>query len=397
MKLPEIMLVSLEGLKANTLRTVLTILGVIIGVLAIVLLISLSLEVSSQVAGNIKSLGSNLFFVFPADPQSNVAAFVTSKLRPKHARDIEQKSSYNIAASSLINKTAVVKYGKKSRGTTVVTGSLPNLPYVRDWEVVKGRFIKKSDLVSNRKVCVICQEVNRDLFRSVDPIGRNLVINGRNFKIIGVMAKKGLFFNINLDDQVFIPLTTAQRFFNTSELNFIMVKVINADHIGPSMAETERILAKHLSENDFYVQSQGETLDIFYQITSILTIMLGAIATISLVVGGIGIMNIMTVAVTERTKEIGIRKAVGAKDSDILLQFLAEAMLISLMGGLIGIIISYAVAYLISFFYPTFNFSISHFAVLLAVIFAFSIGTFFGVYPAYKASNLDPITALHYE
>ena len=397
MKLPEIMLVSLEGLKANTLRTVLTILGVIIGVLAIVLLISLSLEVSSQVAGNIKSLGSNLFFVFPADPQSNVAAFVTSKLRPKHARDIEQKSSYNIAASSLINKTAVVKYGKKSRGTTVVTGSLPNLPYVRDWEVMKGRFIKKSDLVSNRKVCVICQEVNRDLFRSVDPIGRNLVINGRNFKIIGVMAKKGLFFNINLDDQVFIPLTTAQRFFNTSELNFIMVKVINANHIGASMAETERILAKHLSENDFYVQSQGQTLDIFYQITSILTIMLGAIATISLVVGGIGIMNIMTVAVTERTKEIGIRKAVGAKDSDILLQFLAEAMIISLMGGLIGIIISYAVAYLISFLYPTFNFSISHFAVLLAVIFAFSIGTFFGVYPAYKASNLDPITALHYE
>ena len=397
MKLPEIMLVSLEGLKANTLRTVLTILGVIIGVLAIVLLISLSLEVSSQVAGNIKSLGSNLFFVFPADPQSNVAAFVTSKLRPKHARDIEQKSSYNIAASSLINKTAIVKYGKKSRGTTVVTGSLPNLPYVRDWEVMKGRFIKKSDLVSNRKVCVICQEVNRDLFRSVDPIGRNLVINGRNFKIIGVMAKKGLFFNINLDDQVFIPLTTAQRFFNTSELNFIMVKVINANHIGASMAETERILAKHLSENDFYVQSQGQTLDIFYQITSILTIMLGAIATISLVVGGIGIMNIMTVAVTERTKEIGIRKAVGAKDSDILLQFLAEAMIISLMGGLIGIIISYAVAYLISFLYPTFNFSISHFAVLLAVIFAFSIGTFFGVYPAYKASNLDPITALHYE
>ncbi|MBW2552775.1 MAG: ABC transporter permease [Deltaproteobacteria bacterium] len=397
MKLPGIMLVSLEGLRSNTLRTMLTILGVIIGVLAIVLLISLSLEVSSQVAGNIKSLGSNLFFVFPADPQSNVAAFVTSKLRPKHARDIEQKSSYNIAASSLINKTAVVKYGKKSRGTTVVTGSLPNLPYVRDWEVVKGRFIKKSDLVSNRKVCVICQEVNRDLFRSVDPIGRNLVINGRNFKIIGVMAKKGLFFNINLDDQVFIPLTTAQRFFNTSELNFIMVKVVNANHIGPSMAETERILAKHLSENDFYVQSQGQTLDIFYQITSILTIMLGAIASISLVVGGIGIMNIMTVAVTERTKEIGIRKAVGAKDSDILLQFLAEAMLISLMGGLIGIIISYAVAYLISFFYPTFNFSISHFAVLLAVVFAFSIGTFFGVYPAYKASNLDPITALHYE
>jgi len=397
MKLPEILLVSLEGLKANTLRTILTVLGVIIGVLAIVVLISLALEVKSQIAGNIKSLGSNLYFVFPADPQRNNAAFVTSKLRPKHAKDIKKKSSYNVSVSPLINKTAVVKYGKKSRGTTVVTGCLPNIPYVRDWAVIKGRFIRKSDLVSNKKVCVICQAVNRDLFRSVDPIGRNMVINGRNFKVIGVMAKKGLFFNLNLDDQVFIPLSTAQKFFNTSELNFIMVKVVNADHIKPAMNATEKILKKHLSENDFYVQSQGETLDILYQITSILTIMLGAIASISLVVGGIGIMNIMTVAVTERTKEIGIRKAVGAKDSDILLQFLAEAMVISLMGGLIGIIISYIVAYLITFFYPTFHFAISYVAVLLAIIFSFSIGTFFGVYPAYKASNLDPIAALHYE
>jgi putative ABC transport system permease protein len=397
MKLPEIIHVSLEGLRANTLRTVLTALGVIIGVSAVVLLISLSLEVRSQVTGSIASLGSNTVFVLPSDPLSYNALFVASRLRIKHVKEIAQKSSYNVAASALVSRAGVVKYGKRSRSTTIILGATPIHTYVRDWKVVRGRFLRKSDLVSNRKVCVIGQAVNRDLFRSVDAIGRNLIINGRNFKVIGIMDKKGLLFKLNLDDQVFLPITTAHKFFNTNEVNTIMIKVTNAEHIKPVMAETKKILAKHLDENAFHVQSQGQTLDIFNQITSILTIMLGAIATISLVVGGIGIMNIMTVAVTERTKEIGIRKAVGAKDSDILFQFLIEAIVISLLGGLIGIVASYLVAYIITFLYPTFNLSISYLALIVAILFAFSIGTFFGVYPAYKAANLDPIIALHYE
>jgi len=396
-KAHEIIQVSVEGLRANKLRSALTILGVIIGVAAIVLLTSLSLEVRNQVTGSIKSLGSNLYFVFPADPKKQALAFVTSKLREWHARTIAQESSFGIVTSPVINKSAMVKHGKKSRGTSVITGTSPSFASVRDWKVEKGRFIGKSDLVSNRKICVIGQTLYQDLFQGVDPVGRKLVINGRNFQIVGLMEKKGLLFNINLDDYVFIPITTAQKFFNTTELNLIMAKVPEARHIVPSIAETTAILARHLDENDFYVQSQGQTLDIFNQITSILTIMLGAIATISLVVGGIGIMNIMTVAVTERTKEIGIRKAVGAKDGDILFQFLAESIIISLLGGVVGIIVSYAVAYGISLLYPTFQFSISYLALVVAMLFAFSIGTFFGVYPAFKASNLDPIIALHYE
>jgi putative ABC transport system permease protein len=396
-KVNEIFQVSLEGLRANKLRSLLTVLGVIIGVSAIVLLTSLSLEVKDQVSGSIKSLGSNIYFVFPADPNKQMLAFAVSKLRTSHSKDMAQKSSYGITTAPIINKGALVKYGKLTRGTTVITGTTPAFPIVRDWKVEKGRFFSKSDLVSNRKVCVIGYTVKKDLFRNVDPIGRKLTINGRNFQIVGLMEEKGLMLTINLDDYVFIPITTAKKFFNTSELNMIMAKVPLANQIDSSIAETTRILSRDLDENEFYVQSQGQTLDIFNQITSILTIMLGAIATISLVVGGIGIMNIMTVAVTERTKEIGIRKAVGAKDNDILFQFLAESIIISLLGGFIGIAVSYLVAYGISFLYPTFEFGISYIALVVAMLFAFAIGTFFGVYPAFKAASLDPIIALHYE
>jgi putative ABC transport system permease protein len=399
MNLLEYIQLSLIGLKVNKLRSALTILGVIIGVVSIVLLISLTLEARSEITGSIEKLGTNLYLVLPGNPnRPGSARFVKNKLRFKHAKEISKYGSYNIIVAPTISRMTPVKYGNKLRETTMVTGTTPDFTRVRNWKVREGHFFSESDLIASRRVCVIGQSVKKDLFKNANPVGEKLTIKGKKFKVIGTMESKGLQLNIDMDDEVFIPLTTAQRLFGTFELTFIFVHVPRAADINLSIEQTKRILlSKDLAKEDFVVQSQGEILKIFYRISSILTIMLGSIAAISLVVGGIGIMNIMTVAVIERTKEIGICKAVGAREKEIMFQFLSEAVLLSLIGGIIGIAISYGVAWLASFFVHTFSVRISFLAVLIAFVFAGAIGVFSGVYPAYKAAKLDPIEALRYE
>ncbi|MFN3476817.1 MAG: ABC transporter permease [Candidatus Methylomirabilales bacterium] len=407
MNLFECTQVSLETVMANKLRSTLTTLGVAIGSMAIILLISISLGVKEEVTGVVKGLGSNLYLVLPGRSgltpggggRGGAIRGTSSinKLRLQHAEKLERESSYHIAVSPVLNSPATVGYGREVKNDTMVTGALPNFPSVRSWPVARGTFLKKADVDLSRRVAVIGKSLEEALFKSGDALGKPISIAGEKFQVIGLMESKGQLFDLDLDNQVFIPLTTAQRVFGTNTISLIFVHVPQAEEITPAMEEAKRLLSSSLGPDDFSVKSQGETLEALQSIAAILTIMLGSIAGISLIVGGIGIMNIMIVSVTERTREIGLRKAVGAQDRDILIQFLNEAILLSLLGGCFGITLSYLLAFGISKSFPTFSVSISPSAIALGLLFSIGVGTFFGVYPAFKAASLDPIEALRHE
>jgi putative ABC transport system permease protein len=397
----ELVRVSMEAVAANKLRSVLTMLGVAIGSMAIILLISISLGVKAQISGVVEGLGSNLYVILPGKQERGGFARggrpTVNNLRLQHAEKLQRQSGFHLTVSPVFNAPTTVGYGKTSRDSALVTGAMPNFPQVRNWPVAQGTFLKQSDIDLMRRVVVIGKSIESTLFEGIDPLGKHLSLGGERFQIIGVMQSKGQLFDLDLDNQVFVPLPTAQRVFGSNSVSLIFVHVPKAEDIPPAMAEAVQILSRSLSPEDYSVKSQGETLEAFQTIATILTIMLGSIAGISLVVGGIGIMNIMIVSVVERTREIGLRKALGARDWEILLQFLSESTVLSLLGSVLGITLSYACALVISKAYPTFSVSISPFAVALALLFSLGVGTFFGVYPAFKASSLDPIDALRHE
>lgn len=402
----ESVLIAFEGLKANKLRAILTMLGIIIGVGAVVAMVSLGLGVQQKVQNSIAGLGSNLLIVTPGSnsPSGGVrlAAGSNITLTKQDGKAISQQVSGINAVAPAVSQQFQIIYGNQNWKTSV-QGATPEFLAIRNFEVASGTFFSTSDEDTRARVAVIGDTVATNLFGGVSPVGQTIRIGQAPFRVIGVLGSKGQSsMGSDQDDVVIVPLTTAQeRLMGISYVHNINIQV-ESDEIMDKVQEDVATLLRsrhHLAQNttdDFTVRNLTSLMTTMKETTGTLTLFLGSVAAISLLVGGIGIMNIMLVSVTERTREIGIRKALGATYNNILLQFIIEAVVIGVTGGLLGILLGVVGARIVSLI-AGWNTVISYIAIFSAFTISVMIGLFFGIYPARKAALLDPIEALRYE
>ncbi len=412
MLLSENFMISIRALRANKMRSALTMLGIIIGVAAVVALLSIGNGASASITSDVESMGSNVIAIRPGQMAATFANQASST-----SNSYLYLSDYERLASSLRGVAGIspeyqdaltVKYGSSSYSVPV-SGVGENYFSIRSYELAHGRLLTERDRNLEARVAVIGANTAEDLFGNLNPVGKTIKIKGVSFEVVGVLASKGSAGLQDPDSGVFIPLETgyAKLFGSSATVNgqqavkVILISSESSDAVDAMMAQSEYLLRREhrldpTEESDFNIASQNDALETLNTITQTLTIFLGVIATISLLVGGIGIMNIMLVSVTERTKEIGLRKAVGARKGQILTQFLIETMVISLLGGLIGIALGVG----ISLGMTALNLIIADISIstiLMAFFFAVIVGAFFGIYPAYRAASLHPIEALRYE
>lgn len=394
--------IALRALRRNLMRTLLTTLGMIIGVAAVIASISIGNGAKAQVEGQIASLGQNVISVFPGSFSSGGARGgwgSMSTLSPEEAQMILEQIPGVVAVSCEVRDRQQVM-GAGQNWNTSVQGESPDYLSVRGWSLADGVMFTEADVKAAAKVAVVGRTIADKLFADNDPIGETLRIRNMPFKILGVLKPKGVnFFGQDQDDVVLIPYTSAmRRVMGRQFLSAILIQAAGPEQMSRIQQSTTELLQQRRQgrEPDFTVRSQLELAQAATASTKTMTILIGSIAGISLVVGGIGIMNIMLVSVRERTREIGIRMAVGARGNDILLQFLIEAVTLSAIGGILGIIVGVGSSYVIAANtdWPTMT---SPTAIFVAFIFSAAVGVFFGFYPARKAAQLDPIEALRYE
>ncbi|MGB7114554.1 MAG: ABC transporter permease [Anaerolineales bacterium] len=399
---------ALESLATNKTRSGLTIIGIVIGVAAVIAIVSIGRGAEGTITGSIQGIGTNLLFVFQGgseevrNPKPLTMGDAEAMTDPFQAPSV-------VGVAPILQDSVKVTAGGEST-TTQISGVTPDYGPVRNANVSEGEFINQEHLLGQASVALLGTEVAEDLFaRTAGLVGETVRIEGRPFRVIGVLESKGGSGFSNEDDVILVPLTTAQtrliRRSSHDNVDMIMVQAFSADTVPSASQEISHILqTRHrtaIGADDFTIFTQQDFLDTAQTITSVLTIFLGGIAAISLLVGGIGIMNIMLVSVTERTREIGLRKALGARRIDILVQFLTESALLSLIGGVIGIglgaLISYAVGRIAAASDTPLTPSIGLDTVLLATLFSAAVGLFFGLYPANRAASLEPVEALRYE
>ena len=397
-------LMAWSSLIANKMRSLLTMLGIIIGVAAVIALVSIGYGVRQQITESISSLGSNLLMVYPGAPRTPGVRPVSGANKTIKMGDYEAISKMDSvqAASPVASNSYLTVYMSKN-WTTTVNGANADFQYVNNWTMKSGRFITDSQIERRERVAVIGATVAKNLFGNEDPIGKDIRIDKNSFKIVGVLDEKGSgAMGNDQDDVIVVPYTTMmERVMGVDYLRMVYIQAKEGEDLERVQADIENILRvrhgiKNSDLDDFNVNNMASIMKAVEENTATMTLFLGAVAAISLLVGGIGIMNIMLVSVTERTREIGVRKALGATYRTIITQFLIEAIVISLVGGAIGIVVGIGASQLIAAV-AKLKTVITTGPILMSFGFSMTIGLVFGLYPARKAAKLNPIDALHYE
>jgi putative ABC transport system permease protein len=401
---------ALETVWENKLRSILTISGVTVGVLTVMIMVSIIQGLNRSFAEQIEALGSNTIFISKFSPSFGRPPGQEERMRKELTMDdaqaLRDEVPQLVGVSPLRRKLAeVIRYKEKQSDTPILFGVTPYYEFVHSQYLDTGRFITDTDVRERTNIAVLGRDVKKALFGDEDPVGKDVKVGGYPFHVVGVMGDLGQFFGQSRDNSIFIPISTFEKYYKDipmPEVVFVIVARPSArDVVKPVIEEIKDVMRRRRQvpiggKDNFGVSSQDSLLDIYNQLTGATYLVLTAVSAVALMIGGIGVMNIMLVSVTERTKEIGIRKAVGATHFDILSQFLIEAVVLTAIGGIIGLLIGEGVSLLINTYSPLPAF-VPLWAILVGLGMSALVGIVFGMYPAWKAARLDPIDALRYE